>query len=133
MIPRNVTFAHHQIQTAQQAVARLSGTTAKTYENDLKSFAEFYARIDEVAAIVNGADKATINGRDESTISIGFGPGKSIDVSATGYVNGWLVPNLFFHMTTVYNILRKEGVELGKMDYLKPYIGEYVDLAAAGL
>ena len=117
---------------AQQSVARLSGTEAKTFENDLKSFADFYARIDEVAAIVNGADKATINGRDESTITIGMGPGRSLDVSATGYVNGWLVPNLFFHMTTTYNIVRKEGVEVGKMDYLKPYIGGYVDLAAAG-
>jgi hypothetical protein len=57
-----------------------------------------------------------------------MGPGKSADVSAAGYVNGWLVPNLFFHITTAYNILRKEGVDLGKMDYLKPYIGEYAAL-----
>ena len=68
-------------------MARLSGTTAKTFENDLKTFADFYARIDEVSTIVNGADKATINGRDESTITIGFGPGKSVDVSATGGPN----------------------------------------------
>ena len=101
---------------------RLSGTTAKTFENDLKTFADFYARIDEVSTIVNAADKATINGRDESTISIGFGPGKSVDMSAAGYVNGYLMPNLFFHLTTVYNILRKEGVELGKLDYLKAVI-----------
>ena len=62
-----------------------------------------------------------------------MGPGKTLELSATGYVNGWLVPNLFFHMTTAYNILRKEGVELGKLDYLRSYIGEYVDLAAAGI
>jgi hypothetical protein len=59
-----------------------------------------------------------------------MGPGKSVDLTAAGYVNGWLVPNLFFHQTTVYNILRKEGVELGKMDFLTAYISEYVDLAA---
>jgi len=128
-----LNLTHHPIQTSQQAVARLSGTDPKTFENNLKSFADFYARIDEVAAIVNGADKTTITSREESTISIGMGPGKSIDVSAAGYVNGWLVPNLFFHMTTAYNILRKEGVELGKMDYLKPYLGDYVDFAAVGL
>lgn len=120
-------------QTSQQAVARLSGTEAKTFENDMKSFADFYARIDEVAAIVATADKALIESRADSTINIGFGPGKSVAVSATGYVNGWLVPNLFFHMTTAYNILRKEGVDLGKLDYLRPYIGGYVNLAAAGI
>lgn len=128
-----MTEANPRNQTSQQAVARLSGTEAQTFENNLKTFADFYKRIEEVAAIVSKADKALIESRADSTISIGFGPGKSVDVSAAGYVNGWLVPNLFFHITTVYNILRKEGVELGKLDYLKSYIGEYVDLAAAGI
>jgi len=128
-----LTRAKLHDQTSQQAVARLSGTEAQTFENDLKTFADFYTRIDEVSAIVSKADKALIESRADSTISIGFGPGKSVDVSATGYVNGWLMPNLFFHMITVYNILRKEGVELGKLDYLKAFIGEYVDLAAAGI
>jgi len=128
-----LTEANPRNQTSQQAVARLSGTEAQTFENNLKTFADFYKRIEEVAAIVSKADKALIESRADSTISIGFGPGKSVDVSAAGYVNGWLVPNLFFHQTTVYNILRKEGVELGKLDYLKSYIGEYVDLAAAGI
>lgn len=128
-----MTEANPRNQTSQQAVARLSGTEAQTFENNLKTFADFYKRIEEVAAIVSKADKALIESRADSTISIGFGPGKSVDVSAAGYVNGWLVPNLFFHQTTVYNILRKEGVELGKLDYLKSYIGEYVDLAAAGI
>jgi hypothetical protein len=92
----------------------------------MKTFADFYTRIDEIAAIVNKADKALIESRADKTITIGMGPGKSADLTATGYVNGWLMPNLFFHMTTVYNILRKEGVELGKMDYLNSYIGQYV-------
>lgn len=111
----------------------MSGTEAKTFENNMKSFADFHARIDEVSAIVSKADRSTIESRADSTIAIGFGPGKSVDLSATGYVNGWLIPNLFFHMTTAYNIIRKEGVELGKLDFLKPYIGEYADLAAAGI
>jgi hypothetical protein len=96
----------------------------------MKTFADFYARIDAIAAIVAKADKALIESRAEETITIGMGPGKSADLTAAGYVNGWLMPNLFFHMTTVYNILRKEGVELGKMDYLNSYIGQYVDVPA---
>jgi hypothetical protein len=117
-------------QTSSQAVARLSGTSAQTFENDMKTFADFYARIDAVAAIVAKADKALIESRADQTITIGMGAGKSADLTPTGYVNGWLMPNLFFHMTTVYNILRKEGVELGKMDYLNSYIGQYVDVPA---
>lgn len=131
--PRDPNSANTSQQTSQQAVARLSGTEAKSFENNLKSFAEFYARIDEVAAIVKSADRSTIESRSDSTISIGFGPGKSVDLSATGYVNGWLVPNLFFHLTTAYNILRKEGVELGKLDFLGAFVGQYADLKAAGI
>ena len=96
----------------------------------MSSFADFYTRIDAIAAIVAKADKSLIESRAEETITIGMGPGKSADLTPAGYVNGWLMPNLFFHMTTVYNILRKEGVQLGKMDYLNSYIGGYVDVPA---
>lgn len=99
----------------------------------MKTFADFHSRIAEVSALVNAADRSTVESRADSTITIGFGPGKSVDLSATGYVNGWLIPNLFFHMTTAYNIIRKEGVDLGKLDFLKAYVGEYTDLAAAGI
>lgn len=125
-----LSFQIHMItNTCQQAVARLSGTTPKTYEDDLKTFADFYARIAEVQDLVAQADKETINSRDESTVTIGFGPGKSADLSAGGYVNGYLVPNLFFHMTTVYNIFRMQGVPLGKRDYVGPYMAEYLDFS----
>lgn len=124
-------FQIHMItNTAQQAVHRLSGTTPKAYDDTLKTFEDFYARIAEVQALVAQADKDLINSRDGSTVTIGFGPGKSADLPAAGYVNGYLVPNLFFHMTTVYNIFRMQGVPLGKRDYVAPYINEYVDLAA---
>lgn len=120
-------------QLCQQAAARLTGAEPAAYENNLASFADFHARIAEVSALVAKADKKTVDAMDGKDVTIGFGPGKSVTLSAEGYVNGWVVPNLFFHVTTAYNIFRKEGVDLGKMDFLKPYVAGYVDLAAAGL
>ncbi|KAM0719353.1 hypothetical protein Q7P37_005258 [Cladosporium fusiforme] len=125
-----LSFQVHMItNTSQQAVARLSGTDPKAYEDNLKTFADFYARIAEVQDIVAKADKETINSRAESIVTIGFGPGKSADLPAAGYVNGYVVPNLLFHLTTVYNIFRMKGVPLGKRDYVSPFISGYVDLS----
>ncbi|KJZ79685.1 hypothetical protein HIM_01154 [Hirsutella minnesotensis 3608] len=132
MLP--LAFQVHMITNlSQQVVARTSGSEPKSYENNLKTFDDFYKRIAEVQALVDKADKDTINKRDGQNVNIGFGPGKNVDVSVKGYTNGYFLPNLFFHMTTAYNILRKEGVQLGKLDYVRPYIGQYVDLAANGL
>lgn len=132
MLP--LAFQIHMITNlCQQAAARLTGAEPAAYENNLASFADFHARIAEVSALVAKADKKTVDAMDGKDVTIGFGPGKSVTLSAEGYVNGWVTPNLFFHMTTAYNIFRKEGVDLGKMDFLKPYVAGYVDLAAAGL
>lgn len=125
-----LSFQIHMItNTCQQVAARLSGTEPKSYEDNLKTFADYYARIAEVQALVAQADRATIESRVDSTVTIGFGPGKSADLPAVGYVNGYVMPNLFFHLTTVYNIFRKEGVSLGKRDYVTPYMSEYIDLS----
>lgn len=47
-------------------------------------------------------------------------------VKRCAYVTGYAIPNLFFHLVTAYNILRKEGIPLGKIDYLTPFIRKHV-------
>ncbi len=56
---------------------------------------------------------------------IGLGPGKYCELPGHLYVNDYLMPNLYFHMTTAYAILRKLGVPVGKADF-EPYLGPHV-------
>ena len=128
MLP--LSFQVHMVTDLGCKVAsRLTGVEPPTLDREsLKTFADFYARIDVAKEHLSKASKDTVNSRQNETVTIGMGPGKNADMSSQNYVTGYVIPNLFFHLTTAYNILRKNGVEIGKMDYLIPYIGKYVSL-----
>ncbi|KAM0324845.1 hypothetical protein ACHAQA_007811 [Verticillium albo-atrum] len=127
MLP--LTFQVHMItDTAQKLVARLHDVepAANTYPEGLKTLAEVRARLDATIAALEGADKAKFAERTDATVSFGMGPGKNAELKAREYAAGYVVPNIFFHTTVLYSILRKEGVQVGKMDYLTPFIGGYL-------
>ncbi|KAG5944934.1 hypothetical protein E4U53_006790 [Claviceps sorghi] len=119
---------HFVTDLAQKLVARATGTEPLTFENNLQTFDEFFQRIDKVQDILAKADKEIINKRVDETVTIGLGPGKEGQMVIRNYLSGFILPNLFFHVTTAYNIMRKEGVPLGKMDYLTPFLTKHVDL-----
>lgn len=112
--------------TAQKLVARTSGTEPLQLENNLTTFEAMQARIDQVLEVLNKADKDIINSRVDEMVTIGLGPGKSADVKVREFVGGYAMPNIFFHVSTAYAILRKEGVPLGKMDFLNAFFGKYI-------
>lgn len=117
---------HFVSDIAQKTAARTSGTEPEKLENDLKTFDDFFKRIDEVQAILAKTDKEVINKRVGETVPMGLGPGKNAEIAGHAYVTGYALPNLFFHLSTAYNILRKEGIPLGKMDYLVPFLGKHL-------
>ncbi|QPC80019.1 hypothetical protein HYE68_010771 [Fusarium pseudograminearum] len=113
--------------TAQKIVARTTGVEPLTLSrDDCSNFEQYQARIAQVLEIVEKADKATVEKRAGETVTIGLGPGKSADMKSRDFVQGYAIPNIFFHLTTAYAILRKEGVEIGKQDYIGPFIGQYL-------
>lgn len=118
---------HFVTDIAQKLVARASGTEPLGLENNLGSFDDFFRRIETVRRVLAGADRHVINGRVDETVTIGLGPGKEGRMLARNYLSGYVIPNMFFHVATAYNIMRKEGVALGKMDYLGPFISKHVD------
>ncbi|KAG6010587.1 hypothetical protein E4U21_005940 [Claviceps maximensis] len=118
---------HFATDIAQKLVARASGTEPLTFENNLKTFDEFFARIEKVLDILAKVDKEVVNKRVDETVTIGLGPGKEGKLLNRNYLSGYVIPNLFFHVTTAYNIMRKEGVVLGKLDYLTPFIAKHLD------
>ena len=117
---------HFATDLAQKMLARLTGNEPAKLENDFKTFADFQARVDETQALLAKADKDVINKRAGETVPLGLGPGKTVNILGTNYVDAYSLPNIFFHVTTAYNILRKEGVPLGKLDFLTPYLGKHV-------
>ncbi|KAH8703508.1 hypothetical protein BGW36DRAFT_354926 [Talaromyces proteolyticus] len=124
-----LTFQVHQVtQKAEDLVARLTLREAEKFENDFSSFADFYARIDKALKSLDAVDKDTINTRGEELAPTKIGPSKEFNITGATYANATVIPNIYFHLSIAYAILRKEGVPLGKRDYLTSFLGLNVNL-----
>ena len=102
--------------TAKFAAARLTGKEAPSHPDTETTFAELSARIGKVVDYLNTFTAADFADVDSRTISLPRWEGKSMTV--IDYFVEHAVPNLFFHVTTTYAILRQAGVDIGKRDYL---------------
>ncbi len=102
---------------AKGAVARLTGNTPEAIEDNETTFAELQARIAKVIAIVESFKPEDYEGSETREISIKI-PNAELKFSGLDYVNQWAMPNFYFHLVTAYDILRANGVELGKRDFL---------------
>ncbi|KAL7938660.1 hypothetical protein V8C35DRAFT_288793 [Trichoderma chlorosporum] len=112
--------------TSTKMFARLTGTEPHVWEGELESFADCYARIQKAEEILATADKDTINKRQGELVTLAMGSAGTFQMPGPNYVNGYALPNIFFHLSTAYNILRKEGVPLGKQAYIESFIGEFI-------
>jgi len=103
--------------TAKGAVARLAGAEIPKYEDTERTFEELKARIAKTVDFVRSLKAGQIDGSEEKEIVL---PMRSGERRYTGlqYLLGHAVPNFYFHVTTAYAILRHNGVEIGKQDYL---------------
>jgi hypothetical protein len=101
------------------AAARLSGLEVPKYEDNETTFAELQARITKTIAFIETVKPAQLEGSESRDVTITV---RKVDLKFTGqdYLLKWVNPNVYFHVTTAYNILRHNGVELGKPDFLGP-------------
>jgi uncharacterized protein len=97
--------------------ARLSGVAVPSYTDDETTFEGLQARIAKCVAFLESLDKASFAGAETRDVSLRFG-GRDVSMKGNDYVNNAAFPNFYFHMTTTYNILRHNGVELGKSDFI---------------
>lgn len=103
--------------TAKGLMARLAGVEAPAYEDNEKTIAELKARIAKTIAYVQGFSATQIDGTEDKAIVVKRGD-KETHYKGMQFLLGHAVPNIYFHVTTTYNILRHNGVEIGKRDYL---------------
>lgn len=103
--------------TAKGVVARLAGVEIPTYEDNEVSIADLKARVAKTIAFVQGFSPAQIDGTEDKVITTKRGD-KETHYTGMQFLLGHAIPNVYFHVTTAYSILRHNGVEIGKRDYL---------------
>jgi len=106
--------------TAKGAVARLAGVEIPKHEDTEQSFAELKARIAKTVDFIDSVKPAQIDGSDGKEIVMKLRSGE-VKLEGLQYLMAFAYPNFYFHATTVYNILRHNGVEIGKRDFLGKY------------
>jgi hypothetical protein len=103
--------------TAKGLAARLAGVEIPVYDDTEKTLGELKARIAKTVAYLQTFRPEQIDGTENKEIVIKRGD-KETRYHGMQFLLGHAVPNVYFHITTAYNILRHNGVEIGKRDYL---------------
>ncbi len=101
---------------AKGCAARLAEIEIPKFEDNEKTVAELKERIDKTVAFLKTIKPEQIKGKEAIKVVLPYWGGKHM--TGFEYVNDYLLPNFYFHVTTAYAILRKNGVDLGKMDYM---------------
>lgn len=104
---------------AKNGLARIAGVEAPKFEDTETTFAELKERIAKTLAFVDSVPAAQLDGTEDKSITFPVGKDATRTMAGFDYLTGWMLPNVFFHVTTTYNILRHNGVDVGKGDYLR--------------
>ena len=99
------------------AVARLAGVEIPKHEDTETTIAELKARIAKTLDFIQSVSAAKIDGSEEREVVLKMRSGE-VKFNGLQYLMGHAYPNFYFHCTTAYNILRANGVELGKRDFI---------------
>ncbi len=110
-----------QVQIATDIVkgcaARLAGIEVPSYEDNEATFEELQARVAKTIAFLQSIRAEQIDGSEERDITVKFGS-REFKFLGQAYLVDFVIPNFHFHLTSTYAILRHNGVDIGKMDYI---------------
>lgn len=103
---------------AKSGAARLTGVEPPKFEDDEKTLADLKARIAKTVAFVQSIPVSAFEGAERREVSFPMRDGMSLHADGLRFLKDWCLPNFYFHVVTAYDILRNNGVEIGKPDYL---------------
>ncbi len=103
---------------AKNGGARLAGIDPPKHDDNEKTIGELKARIARTIAFVKTLDGATIDKASEREVTFPLGPDHKGHMKGADYLNHFVLPNFYFHLAIAYGILRHNGVEIGKRDFL---------------
>lgn len=108
---------------AKAAVGRLCGAEVPRFEDDETRFDELDARIGRVLALLESSPAGAWDGAETREVVVPTRARGDLRFDGTGYLYGFVFPNVYFHASITYALLRHAGVPLGKADYLGPIGG----------
>ena len=113
-LSKQVQIACDQVKNG---MARLAGIEPPKFDDSETTFAELQERVAKTIAFIDGIKPAQVDGTEAKVIKFSI---KEWHFEFVGeqYLLTWIIPNFYFHVTTTYNLLRHNGVEIGKADYL---------------
>jgi hypothetical protein len=102
---------------AKGAISRLAGLEPPAYEDNESTFPELLARIDKTITLLESFKPEQIDGSEDKTILLPMHD-RTITFKGLPYLLDFVIPNVYFHVTTTYAILRHNGLDIGKKDFL---------------
>ncbi len=106
---------------AKGVCARLAGADVPVYDDKETTFEELRALVAKTIAYIDSLDAARFDGSESRDITLRPGTPKERRIAGQSYLLSYGLPQFFFHLTTAYALLRHNGVELGKKDYMGVY------------
>jgi hypothetical protein len=106
--------------TSKLSVERLSGVAAPKFEDNETSFAQLQQRIASTIAYISSVPASAFDNSEAREVKLNFGTFQP-SFQGDAYLLTFALPNFFFHIVTAHDILRNQGVPIGKIDYLGPY------------
>lgn len=103
---------------AKNGVARISGVEAPKFDDTETTLADLKVRIQKTLDWLATVPAGKLDGTEDKPITFPVGKDKTRTMNGEDYMKHWMLPNFFFHVTMAYAILRHNGVDLGKADYL---------------
>ncbi len=102
----------------RKGIGRLASIEAPSYEDNEASFQDLQLRIENTLKFLKEITPEQMNGSENKEISFSIRDNNFSYKNGSDYLTKWIIPHFFFHMTTCYNILRSNGVRLGKRDFV---------------
>jgi uncharacterized protein len=102
---------------AKNSASRLAGVEPPRFEDNEKTIEELRARIAKTIEYLKGIAPGAFEGSEDRDIKVPAGE-RTLQFKGLEFLQRWAIPNVFFHVTTAYNILRHNGVDIGKRDFL---------------
>ncbi|HVY90213.1 MAG TPA: DUF1993 domain-containing protein [Hyphomonadaceae bacterium] len=115
-LSRQVQICSDQVT---RGAARLAGMDLPSFPDVETTFAQLIERTQKANAYVQAASSEAMDKRTETIVNIPIGGGQEMPMSCSQYLLSFVFPNFYFHAATAYDILRHNGVALGKRDFLR--------------
>jgi uncharacterized protein len=112
---KQVQIACDQVKSA---AARLAGQAPPKFEDNERTLDELKARIQLTLDYVKSVPASAYQGAEKRRVSFPLMNDFVLDMDGVQYLRDWALPNFYFHLVTAYDILRNQGVQIGKQDYL---------------